>query len=179
MEPSNVRAEMIDHGAIVAALHGISRSPEWPRVCRAFIEAHPVCAACTATVGLQSHHVMPFHYCILAGRHDLELDPRNLIALCETETGDLAQNHHLLLGHLDDFKSYNPSARIDAINYATLAEVAIKLNPLWLTEEHNRPQLWPDMSADERAAFRATIDAMYPAPYVAGFALNAGDVVPA
>ena len=170
---------MIDHGAAAAAVHGISRSDKWPAVERAFRYLHPSCAACDS-LDVQIHHVRPFHYCILAGRHDLELDPRNLISLCESEKGLTAQNHHLLLGHLDDFQSYNPSVRLDALTFDSMAEAGIKMNPAWQVEEHNRPKLWPDMSADERAAFRATIDAMYPAPYVDGFALSAvGEVVPA
>ena len=53
------------------------------------------------------HHIFPFHYCIALGRPDLELDDRNLITLCEDEAGKPGQNHHLLVGHLDDFESSN------------------------------------------------------------------------
>lgn len=41
---------------------------------------------------------------MLVGRPDLELDPRNLLTLCIRPDCE----HHVLLGHLDDYESYNP-----------------------------------------------------------------------
>jgi hypothetical protein len=56
------------------------------------------------------HHVIPFHL-----RRDLELDPENLITLCENKRDGV--NCHLLFGHLGCFKSFNPSVRADVVTW--------------------------------------------------------------
>jgi hypothetical protein len=91
-----------DHGALVALKYGIARSPRWHAVARAHLAKQPHCVACKpgARVAVQVHHIFPFHYCVHFGRPDLELDERNLVTLCSG-----GSNHHLLLGHLDDFES--------------------------------------------------------------------------
>src|SRR5579885_231004 len=113
------------HGTTVAEEHGIRRSPHWPTVEKHFLAAHPNCAMCSdaqhaarlkqvqhaalQTRGLQVHHaIIPFHYAILLGRPDLELDERNLATFCEDEAGVTTQDHHNLVGHLRNFQSYNP-----------------------------------------------------------------------
>jgi hypothetical protein len=78
------------------------RSPEWPRVRRAHLEKEPVCQWCGGSTELQVHHIQPFH---LAPA--LELDPENLITLCEKKGTD----DHLEHGHLGDFKNFNPQIR--------------------------------------------------------------------
>lgn len=97
-----------DHGAHVAARFGIARSPRWPSVANAHLLVQPFCVACGPrsrhVTHKQVHHMFPFHYCVRLGRPDLELDHRNLIALCRS-----GPNHHLLLGRLDDFESANLS----------------------------------------------------------------------
>src|SRR6202049_95726 len=94
------------------------RSPEWPRVERVHLQRQPHCICCkpgtNTRAGLQVHHIFPFHYAIALGRPDLELDDRNLITLCEDEAGKPGQNHHLLVGHLDDFESSNLAVVEDA-----------------------------------------------------------------
>jgi hypothetical protein len=86
--------------AIALALGG-ERSDRWPEVQKAYIAAHPTCEACGSKVELNVHHVLPFH--LFA---EFELEPSNLITLCKW--------HHLALGHLGDFKAYNPYVREDA-----------------------------------------------------------------
>jgi 5-methylcytosine-specific restriction enzyme A len=94
-----------------AGQHGIARSDKWPAVERAHLEKHPQCVACVSPGAVVAvHHVMPFHICIALGRPDLELDERNLITLCAGGEGE----HHLLLGHSDDWDSMNLSVRHDA-----------------------------------------------------------------
>jgi len=90
--------------SIILKKFKLARSPKWPEVARAYIAAHPKCAACAETQQLNVHHIYPFHYVVLCGRPDLELDFRNLVALCHGEE----REYHLLLGHLDDFESFNP-----------------------------------------------------------------------
>ncbi len=104
---------MADHGALVAARYRIARSPRWKAVQAAHLERQPYCVACGPRSHRRTrkevHHIFPFHYCVVLGRPDLELDPRNLITLCSS-----GPNHHLLLGHLDDFESGNLSVARDA-----------------------------------------------------------------
>lgn len=156
---------MIDHGAEEAARHGMSRSEHWPSVERAFKEDHPDCEGCDPNspvehVGIQVHHVHPFHYCIRAGRPDLELDPRNLISLGETEHDSPAPNHHLLLGHLDDFKSYNLDVAADCETFRGMSTQAIESDPRWTSKEHARPL--DEITPDELAAFRTMLDQTLP-----------------
>jgi 5-methylcytosine-specific restriction endonuclease McrA len=85
-----------------AAFEG--RSPQWPAVEKAFLKYNPTCAVCKTKSNLNVHHKQPFH---LAPR--LELDPSNLITLCRP--------HHLLVGHLEDWKSYNVDVEKDAATW--------------------------------------------------------------
>jgi hypothetical protein len=60
------------------------------------------------------HHILPLGHCIALGWPELELDPRNLITLCETAGGILTDDHHLYLGHLGGFHLFNLDVRADA-----------------------------------------------------------------
>jgi hypothetical protein len=79
------------------------RSGQWHKVEKEHLEKEPACQWCGATTRLQVHHIAPFH---LAPA--LELDPKNLITLCE-EGGYL--NCHLFHGHNGDWKSFNEEVR--------------------------------------------------------------------
>jgi hypothetical protein len=147
-----------DPGAQVAGQQGLQRSPQWPMVAGEHLQLEPVCRACGSTDNLQVHHVLPFHFCILLGRPELELDQRNLITLCEG-----ANNHHLLLGHLDDWQSYNQEVRLDVAGpFYGMAGASIRANPAWQTEEKKRPPAWAQMSDAAKAAFRLLMDTLYP-----------------
>lgn len=152
-----------DAGAEVAAAHGLKRSDQWPRVERAFRKAHPTCAACDSA-SVQVHHVLPFHFAILLDRPDLELDPRNLIALCESEDGTPANDHHLLLGHLDDFETYNPAVRQFATTYHGQDAATIRAAVDWQAAANAKPPAWGDMTDDEKMAMRTLMDTLYPLP---------------
>ncbi len=86
-----------------------ARSPSWAKVRRLRLEREPACAVCGTRDGLEVHHIIAFHE-----RPDLELDDGadgtgkdgNLITLCRP--------HHLLLGHLDSWRSWNVHVREDA-----------------------------------------------------------------
>jgi len=80
------------------------RSSHWHSVRETFIKTHNTCAACGNTTKLQVHHKQPFHL-----HPDLELDPSNLITLCESTT-----KCHLEIGHLGNWKSFNPDVVEDA-----------------------------------------------------------------
>lgn len=80
------------------------RSPEWPRVEKEHLAKQPRCAVCEGRKKLQVHHIKPYHI-----HPELELDPNNLITLCEAGT-----SCHLVFGHLGDFHSFNVTVVIDA-----------------------------------------------------------------
>jgi hypothetical protein len=156
-----------DRGAHIATTHhGLARSPHWEATKKKFLADNAHCAACGPngpTKSLQVHHRQPFHYCVLAGRPDLELDPRNLVTLCESEGKDASADHHLLLGHLDDFQSYNPSVWEHATEtYHAHTKEQIQADAAYQAMLKQRPKTWPEMSDAERAAFRAHLDATYP-----------------
>lgn len=77
---------------------GKQRSKDWPKVQCAFLRANPRCAACGATKLLNVHHKKPYHLF-----PELELDPSNLLTLCETPT----HNCHFILGHCLNWSAYN------------------------------------------------------------------------
>ena len=89
------------------AKHEKERSDKWPRVRKAFLKDHPTCAVCGGKVKLEAHHCLPFHL-----DPSKELDPSNLIPLCEANKG--GSNCHLLFGHLGNFEAFNPDVRADA-----------------------------------------------------------------
>lgn len=120
-----------DHGAEVASKYGKARSPEWSRVAHEHLLHEPACVACGYRGrGLQVHHIRPFHL-----HPELELDPNNLITLCEVKGRD----HHLLIGHLDNWDSYNLQVRDDTRRYHDESARQIRANPAWLKEEQQRP----------------------------------------
>lgn len=80
------------------------RSSEWPKVEKEHLAAQPECAGCGCKTHLQVHHEQPFH-----SHPELELDPKNLITLCMSK-----QECHILIGHGDSFKFYNPNVVRDA-----------------------------------------------------------------
>src|SRR5260221_9666156 len=127
-----------DPGAQVAAQFGLHRSPEWPKAEKDHLQLEPTCVACGGTENLQVHHIIPFHFCILLGRPDLELDHRNLATLCEREQ----TNHHLLLGHLDSFKSSNPNVRADTKRYLGWLAARIVDDPHWKQRVGTRTPEW-------------------------------------
>jgi hypothetical protein len=83
------------------------RSSKWPTVRKHHLEQHPACEVCGGTEKLEVHHKRPFHLL-----PELELDPANLITLCEANHGGL--NCHLAIGHLGNFKAFNPTVADDA-----------------------------------------------------------------
>lgn len=87
------------------------RSSHWPTVRKHHLEAHPNCAVCGGTAKLEVHHKQPFHL-----NPALELDPSNLITLCEANKEGI--NCHLFVGHLGSFKAFNPAVEQDAADWS-------------------------------------------------------------
>ena len=84
---------------------GAIRSGKWSSVRKSFIALHPTCAVCGTSGSFlkpnEVHHRQPFHL-----KPSLECDEKNLITLCRV--------HHLWVGHLGSFKSYNKEVAKDA-----------------------------------------------------------------
>lgn len=79
------------------------RSPEWDEVRDEHIKNNPMCLACGSNKKLQVHHIQPFHI-----HPELELEPTNLITLCMD-----VNECHLVLGHGDNFRAFNPDVISD------------------------------------------------------------------
>jgi hypothetical protein len=157
----------IDHGGIEAARHSLKRSSEWPRVEKEHLKRQPHCVACkpgtNPGAGLQVHHIFPFHYCVALGRPDLELGDRNLITLCEDEAGKPGQNHHLLIGHLDDFKSPNVRVSQDAAEtFFGMTAADIKADHRWLLEKASRLKPLDQMTDEDKKDFTQAMNAAFP-----------------
>jgi hypothetical protein len=138
--------------------NGIVRSSRWDKVQRAFRAAHPQCAACGETAEVNIHHQFPFHYVVGCGRPDLELDPRNLVTLCVQR----GCQHHLLLGHLNDWESYNPFVKTYVRRYAGQTSPSIRDDAGWKKAVAARPKHLDRMTVSERAALKARLDKKFP-----------------
>lgn len=148
-------------GTTVALAGGYTRSKDWNRVQKEHLRKNPYCACCAKPDKgeMQVHHKIPFHFCIALGRDDLELDERNLITLCE-DGG--SPNHHLLIGHLGSFESYNPNVDKDCKAYSGWTQTDIKADAKWKSKKEKRPHFLPDMTETQKRALRKKMDTLYP-----------------
>lgn len=152
-----------DHGdAEAKRTIGRGRSSHWPAVEKAFRKVHPQCVCCIvkSVTHIQIHHRFAFHYCVALGRPDLELDPRNLITACEWKSP--SPNHHLLVCHLDDFKSSNLEAASDMIMFRGMSAAEIRKDPRWIKKVANRLKPLDKMSAADKKAFTKLMNATFP-----------------
>jgi hypothetical protein len=99
------------------AISVFARSLDWAKTRRLFLKQHPTCAVCGTRRGVEAHHIRPYYL-----YPELELDFNNLITLCEN-----GANHHLFVGHLMSFKSYNTDVKQDAEEW----NQRIKSRPKW------------------------------------------------
>jgi 5-methylcytosine-specific restriction endonuclease McrA len=120
-----------DHGARIARKHGHERSSEWRKVAKEHLKHQPACAACGYRgKKRQVHHIKPFHL-----HPQLELDPDNLITLCSAR----GREHHLLLGHLDEWASYNEHIRTDVKRFYRKTSAQIRADLHWQKKIEQRP----------------------------------------
>lgn len=80
---------------IIMDINLFGRSHKWKKVRKEHLIHNPNCAACGRTDNLEVHHIEPYHI-----NPDRELDPTNLITLCDNYC-------HFVFGHLMDYKSWN------------------------------------------------------------------------
>ena len=142
---------------------GTLRSPHWPSV-EHFVRhiLHPICQIC-GNAQVQVHHIHPFEDCRDAGRPELELCLENLCSLSETEaTGTTAArpvpNCHLIVGHLGNFKSYNPQLASMLVAWKGLPIEAIQRRAEWQEMSKGRPVEYHAMASSDQKAFRDLLD---------------------
>lgn len=82
-----------------------TRSPKWSSIRKQHIKNNPCCAACGKCNKVEVHHIEPVHI-----NEDRELDPINLITLCDNPC-------HIVFGHLMNYKSWNSSVVDDCKSY--------------------------------------------------------------
>jgi hypothetical protein len=87
---------------------GSARSSDWPRVRREHLKNNPRCALCLGTKTIEVHHIRPFHL-----HPELELEPSNLITLCESGANGIVC--HRAIGHLGNYQAINPESPQDAL----------------------------------------------------------------
>lgn len=142
---------------------GHGRSLHWSAVARAFRKLHPQCACCIvpSTKHAQVHHRFPFHYCVALGRPDLELDMRNLITLCEWPS-HRSPDHHLIIGHLGNFRSANLTVAEDAATFRGMSLAKIRTDPRWLKKVESRLKPLDQMTVKDKASFTRLMTATFP-----------------
>lgn len=86
----------------------LPRSPLWKKLRDEHLKKFPTCAVCGNTQKVVPHHIVPFHV-----DPKLELDPHNLISLCEGDTF----NCHLFFGHFRKWTKYNPTVVQDSYEW--------------------------------------------------------------
>ena len=152
-----------NEGILIDSEDDFKKSPEWIKVATAHLQTHPYCLACgckPVAGELTVHNKYPYQLCNAVGRPDLACDERNLITFCD---GIGSEEHHLLLGHLGDWSSYNPEAITDATTtFFQRKSAYIRSNEVWLAKRHNKPSSLEDMSESEINTLKTKLDLVYP-----------------
>ena len=108
---TTIKKPFIDHG--VAAASGRPRSPKWAAWVKAFVRGKK-CVCCGSKGPLTGHHKVPYHV-----DPSRELDPTNVAPICD------GTDCHLVIGHLKDFKLFNPDFDADAAAFLSRRKKAI------------------------------------------------------
>ena len=116
------------------------RDPKWDEARDKYLKTHHKCVVCGRNTDLQIHHMFPVSYIRELGRPELELDERNFMTLCESDDDSHTENHHLLIGHLDSWKSMNEHVVANAKKFINHTAAQIKANPQWKAEVAKRPR---------------------------------------
>ena len=85
---------------------GKRRHKDWRKVRKIHLDVNHCCELCFGTKKLEVHHIVPFHIA-----PDLELDPTNLVTLCQSKRFGI--NCHLLIGHGGIWQGINPHCKDD------------------------------------------------------------------
>jgi len=87
----------------------LPRSPFWKKLREEHLRKSPNCSVCGSIKSVVPHHIIPFHV-----NPQLELDPNNLISLCEGDTF----NCHLFFGHFRKWTKHNPDVVQDSLEWS-------------------------------------------------------------
>lgn len=139
---------------------GVPRSGHWSAVAHAHLNKQPECLVCRKgrTKELNVHHKFPFHFVVDVGRPDLELDERNLYTMCVEHD----EEHHLLIGHLGCFTSYNPWLENHMSMFRGLLASQIKSTHEWNRAVRNRPKPLGQMTPTEKVKLKGMLDDLFP-----------------
>ena len=94
----------------------VKRNSKWPKVRKAFLKLNPHCAICGTVKRVVAHHILPVYV-----NPELELDTKNLIALCENPTTIYC---HFTFGHLGDWMCYHDGIIEEARRYKEKLRIA-------------------------------------------------------
>jgi hypothetical protein len=86
------------------------------------------------------------------------IGPRNLTTLCTRED----REHHLLLGHLDDYESYNPEVEEFIKTYNRRSNQQIRNDAAWQSAQARKPKHLDEMSQLEKGDFNKMLDGKFP-----------------
>jgi len=138
------------------------RSPHWPKVEHNHLLVQPDCLVCGKGIKdgikVNAHHRYPFSYVIAVGRSDLELDERNLRTMCV----DHDEEHHILIGHLGCYESYNPELERFVAMCRGLTAIQIRSMKEWVNAALLRPKPINQMNDLEKRVLRAELDRLMP-----------------
>jgi hypothetical protein len=152
-----------DAGLVVAKAHGVNeRSPLWDKIRKKHLKKNPACAICGEAKTVAVHHVLPFHYVVAFGRPDLELDPRNLITLCDSNDGVKTEDHHLYVGHYGNFKLANLNILTDVEKYKNTPSKLILEDKDYKEGKKNKLLPLEKMSEEDKTNFKALMEKLYP-----------------
>lgn len=87
---------------------GAIRSSRWPATRKNHLKLYPNCALCGGNKIIEVHHKKMFNK-----NPELELEPSNLITLCESGKNGIVC--HRAFGHLGDYKTENPDVELDVV----------------------------------------------------------------
>jgi len=95
----------------------IERAKRWPTVRKHHIQRQPQCQACGSKEKLEVHHIIPVH--IDPSR---ELDPNNLLTLCENPSTGFC---HYIFGHLSlSWWKYDPNVVSNTSSHHLAIDIA-------------------------------------------------------
>lgn len=98
---SNLSALSAEEMQILAA----PRSSKWKKTRIQHLVNNPCCAVCGSSKNVVPHHIIPVHL-----DKSKELDPNNLISLCENDNF----NCHFFFGHFKNWTKHNSNIVEDA-----------------------------------------------------------------
>ena len=158
--------------------HNVARSSHWHAVEVAFLASwletqkkkHDGFEKTFEGFAWEVHHDIPFHLGVLLDRGYIELDTRNLIVVPRAPI-----DIHLVVAHLDDFRSFNPNVRAELRRWCgflyggkgPIFDVALILaDPFWRRAHLHRPRPWHEMTDHDKAAVENLIDERLPIRHV-------------